>query len=315
MAEAKRIFLLPGESTYAKRKTTISTLLGSCIAVCLYDWRNKTGGMNHYMLPTQKMDGLAPGKYGDFAIESLIEVALRTGAKRHNLVASIYGGGHVIGHLDAAAKLGATDVGAKNIAIAHELLKKNQIEIIKAQTGGDQGRKIAMDSETNEITMRPIARIAANVQKSAVKSLLKKRKIRVLIIDDSATVRRILRRGIESSDDLEVAGEAENPFEAREMILEYDPDLLCLDIIMPRMDGLTFLKKIMRYKPIPTVIVSTIAKKGSEMRKNVLAAGASGVLDKDELHIYRGTEAIEKQLLPALRNAVFADVKGKEDAA
>ena len=83
---------------------------------------------------------------------------------------------------------------------------------------------------------------------------------------------------------MEVCGEAENPYEAREQVLQLDPDVLCLDIIMPRMDGLTFLRKIMQYKPIPTVIVSTIAKQGSAMRRKVLDAGAVDVVDKEELN-------------------------------
>ena len=125
----------------------------------------------------------------------------------------------------------------------------------------------------------------------------------MLVVDDSPTVRRILIKAINASDDLEVIGEAENPFEARERILEQDPDVLCLDIIMPKLDGLSFLKRIMQFKPIPTVIVSTIAKQGSEMRANVEAAGAVGVIDKEELKIYQGLDVVQRELLPLLRKA------------
>ena len=72
---------------------------------------------------------------------------------------------------------------------------------------------------------------------------------------------------------------------------------------MPRMDGHTFLKKIMEYKPIPTVICSTIAREGSAMRDNVMKAGAVDVVDKNELEIYKGPEVIHQVLLPKLRKA------------
>jgi two-component system chemotaxis response regulator CheB len=92
------------------------------------------------------------------------------------------------------------------------------------------------------------------------------------------------------------------------MILDLDPDVLCLDIIMPRMDGLSFLKKIMRYKPVPTIIVSTIAKKGSEMRIKVLEAGAVDVVDKEDLDLYQRKEAVAETLLPLLRKAALSTI-------
>ena len=127
--------------------------------------------------------------------------------------------------------------------------------------------------------------------------------VRVLIIDDSATVRQLIRAGLERVEGIEVVGEAENPFDARTLILEVNPDVLCLDIIMPRMDGLTFLKKIMQYKPIPTVICSTIAKQGSKMEKSVMEAGAVGVIDKEDLNLYLHKDGVERILAPLLMNA------------
>ena len=109
---------------------------------------------------------------------------------------------------------------------------------------------------------------------------------RVLVVDDSSAVRTLLTKGIELDPDLAVVGTAEDAYEARSKLLELDPDVITLDIVMPRMDGVTFLKKIMVYKPKPVIIVSTIAQHGSAMRKRAEEIGAAGVIDKEELQIY-----------------------------
>jgi len=103
---------------------------------------------------------------------------------------------------------------------------------------------------------------------------------RVLIVDDSAIVRQILKRELSRDPEIEVVGAAPDPFIARDMILELEPDAITLDIEMPRMDGITFLRKIMKYHPIPTVIVSSLTPKGSELALEAMDAGAVEVLNK-----------------------------------
>src|SRR5579885_3494330 len=106
------------------------------------------------------------------------------------------------------------------------------------------------------------------------------RKIRVLIIDDSAIVRRTLSEIVNSHPDLEVAGTAADPFIARDKILALKPDVLTLDIEMPRMDGLTFLKKLMRFHPIPVVIISSLCQSSSRAAIEALQFGAVDVIAK-----------------------------------
>lgn len=300
----ERRFLLPGESVFCREETLISTLLGSCVAVCLYDTAHCWGGMNHYMLAENNGGSLEPGKYGDVAIRNLIAVARSAGSRKSNLVASVYGGGHVIGHLGAANNASVSGIPERNAQIALELLGLAGIPVIHQDLGGRSGRKILMNSMSNEITCTTIQRLAENARTEERMERLAGRKARVLVVDDSATVRRLLRRCIEESGDLEVCGEAEDAYEARERILELDPDLLTLDVIMPRMDGNTFLKKLMAYKPIPVVIVSTIAKAGSEMADKLMASGAVETIDKDALRIYQGLETAKAVVLPALRRAL-----------
>ena len=86
------------------------------------------------------------------------------------------------------------------------------------------------------------------------------RKIKVLIVDDSAIVRNILSEAIAAEPDMEVVGTAPDPYVARDKILALNPDVLTLDIEMPRMDGITFLKRLMHHHPIPTIIISSLGQ-------------------------------------------------------
>ncbi len=104
-------------------------------------------------------------------------------------------------------------------------------------------------------------------------------RIRVLIIDDSAIVRRILTDALAPEPDLEVVGTAPDPYVARDKILALNPDVLTLDIEMPRMDGLTFLRKIMRSHPLPVVVVSSLAQSSCRLAVQALeyrGAGGAG---------------------------------------
>jgi len=106
------------------------------------------------------------------------------------------------------------------------------------------------------------------------------RKTRVLIIDDSAIVRRMLSNALQHEPDIEVVGLATDPFVARDLILQHKPDVLTLDIEMPRMDGLTFLRQLMVHRPLPVIIVSSVTQEGSAASFEALSAGAVDVIAK-----------------------------------
>src|SRR5579872_5989477 len=106
------------------------------------------------------------------------------------------------------------------------------------------------------------------------------RKIRVLIVDDSAIVRKMLAEALAGQPDLEVVGTAPDPYVARDKILSLDPDVLTLDIEMPRMDGLTFLRKLMHFRPMPVVVISSLAQQSCKAAIEALQLGAVEVLGK-----------------------------------
>ena len=109
---------------------------------------------------------------------------------------------------------------------------------------------------------------------------MRDRPIRLLIVDDSAIVRKILCDGLAHFPEIEVVGTAVDPYVARDRILELNPDVITLDIEMPRMDGLTFLKVIMKHRPMPVIILSSLTAAGSEKALEAIQAGAIDVLDK-----------------------------------
>ena len=98
--------------------------------------------------------------------------------------------------------------------------------------------------------------------------------IRVLVVDDSALIRSVLSRALATEADIDVVGAAPDPFVARDMIIERKPDVVLLDVEMPRMDGITFLGKLMEHYPIPVIIVSSLTPAGSDLALQALKLGA-----------------------------------------
>jgi two-component system chemotaxis response regulator CheB len=136
------------------------------------------------------------------------------------------------------------------------------------------------------------------------------RKIRVLIVDDSATVRQTLKQVLEADPQIEVMGVASDPYKAVEMIEREVPDVMTLDIEMPRMDGLTFLEKIMCQHPIPVVICSSLAGKGTDVALTALERGAVEIITKPRLGAKEFLEESQNAIRDAVKSAAQARVRG-----
>ncbi|PCJ49993.1 MAG: chemotaxis response regulator protein-glutamate methylesterase [Gammaproteobacteria bacterium] len=133
-------------------------------------------------------------------------------------------------------------------------------------------------------------------------------KIKVLIVDDSALIRMLLTKTLSESPDIEVVGSAEDPFVAREMIKKLNPDVLTLDIEMPKMDGLTFLKNLMRLRPMPVIMVSTLTKKGANVTLKALEYGAVDFVAKPDSDIRENLIAYTGLLVEKIKTAAKANV-------
>ncbi len=131
---------------------------------------------------------------------------------------------------------------------------------------------------------------------------------KVLVIDDSALIRKLLTEIINSHSDLEVVGAAPDPLVARGMIKQLNPDVLTLDVEMPKMDGLDFLEKLMRLRPTPVVMVSTLTERGSEITMRALELGAVDFVTKPKMSVTSGMHEYSDQIANKIRTAANANV-------
>ncbi len=151
MNDYQAYYLYPSNLFADRQPFKISTLLGSCVAVCLYDKKLKYGGMNHFMVPLWNGEGLASPKYGNVAVQQLVTKMIQLGSYKGDLVAKVFGGAAVL-----ATENKGISVGDRNIQVARQELERFDIKIVAASTGGYLGRKIIFDNRTGEVFQKYI---------------------------------------------------------------------------------------------------------------------------------------------------------------
>ncbi len=132
--------------------------------------------------------------------------------------------------------------------------------------------------------------------------------IRVLVVDDSALVRQLLTEILNADPDIEVVGTANDPYQAREKIKKLNPDVLTLDVEMPRMDGVTFLKNLMRLRPMPVVMVSTLTEQGAEVTLQALALGAVDFVAKPKIDLANTLENYSQDIINKVKTAAVVNI-------
>ena len=135
------------------------------------------------------------------------------------------------------------------------------------------------------------------------------KKIRVVVVDDSALVRSLLAEIINRQKDMECVGAANDPLIAREMIRELDPDVITLDIEMPKMDGIDFLARLMRLRPMPVVMISTLTERGAEVTMRALELGAVDFVAKPRIGLADGIQELAGQIVEKIRVASTAHIR------
>jgi chemotaxis protein CheD len=147
--ERPKHFLYPGALFLNAEPYLITTILGSCVAICLYDKVLRIGGMNHYMLPLWNGQGLASPRYGNIAIKKLLDNLESMGSSRANIKARVFGGAEII-----STSISQFMIGDRNISIAKDILNEEKIQIVASSVGGRLGRKIIFDTYTGEVRQK-----------------------------------------------------------------------------------------------------------------------------------------------------------------
>ncbi len=125
--------------------------------------------------------------------------------------------------------------------------------------------------------------------------------IKVLVVDDSSTARAVITNILQSDPEIESVDAAADAYIARDKIVRHKPDVICLDVEMPRMDGVTFLRKLMQHMPTPVIMVSSLTKKGAKTTLDALEAGAIDFVAKPHSNIYSGADEIKEELLEKVK--------------
>ncbi len=136
-------------------------------------------------------------------------------------------------------------------------------------------------------------------------------KIKVLIVDDSALVRKLLTEILADHAEIEVVGVAQDPFIARDKIKQLNPDVLTLDVEMPRMDGLTFLRNLMRLRPMPVVMISSLTEKGADVTLQALESGAIDFVTKPKIGLGEGMDEYRDEIVAKIKVAAGASNRVK----
>ncbi len=150
MIQGCSTFIHVGEFYVDGEDKAISTVLGSCVAVCLYDKILRIGGMNHYLLPMWNRNGLQTPKYGNISVPKLIEAMMDRGSLPYQMEAKIFGGASIsVGEFKSSMM-----IGEKNIIVAREILEQFKIPIVAEDVGGHYGRKIQLNCGRGTVLMK-----------------------------------------------------------------------------------------------------------------------------------------------------------------
>ncbi len=148
-------FLYPGALYAEKRECNVTTILGSCVSVCLWDPVLRIGGINHFMLALWNGEGLPSPKYGNIAIIKLLERMLHLGCKKTDLKAKVFGGGEVL-----MSSNSILNISRRNIDLARNILNEENIPIVASDIGGSIGRKLIFNTESGRVLVRKVSKAA-----------------------------------------------------------------------------------------------------------------------------------------------------------
>ncbi len=270
------IHLNVSELVVSDELSTVVTVLGSCISVFLFSEQASVGGVIHYAMPeahpgVSRKEGL---RYGSIAIPNLVhEMTRRYKIKPTDLKAKIVGGA-----IQFTGQAEGENIGEMNTAFARKYLKKLKIPIIGESVGGTAGRKVRFHIPSGR------TQVATLISQERSKNLELKKKIKVLVVDDSKTMRRLLSQIVQEDPRLELMGQACDAFEAEKMVRERRPDVITLDIQMPGKTGVEWLAELLPRMRIPVIMITSMQYQEGNDVFRALELGAIDYIQKPSLN-------------------------------
>ncbi|MEX0798056.1 MAG: chemotaxis-specific protein-glutamate methyltransferase CheB [Bacteriovoracaceae bacterium] len=277
-----------GEVIVSSKGTVLQTTLGSCVSVCLFDPVTGVGGMIHCASPLQS--ATHSGRNCSSSLEDLFYGLSKISSRPlSSYKAKVVGGAN-----EKASQFG---VGEDNVKSVLEILKREKIEIVGEDTGGTRGRTLLFFPSTGKLKVSEVACALAlakarekvsreqepREQKRTSLETPKMKtsgKTKVFIIDDSKTIQVLLKRILSKDTSIEVVGVASDPIEAMAKMKNLSVDVLTLDINMPKMNGMEFLKEFMPKRPMPVVLISALSLHDGNAVLNCLELGAVDYIQK-----------------------------------
>ena len=151
-------YLHPGRLVVRLQPGCVRTVLGSCVAVCLWDPVLGMGGMNHFQMPLWSGEGLPSPRFGNIAVQKLIEQMLQLGSRKADLQAKVFGGASVLENTASVL-----DVGRRNIIVARDELGRQSIPIVGHDVGGQRGRRLVLDTATGKVLLKKLGSFSRRV--------------------------------------------------------------------------------------------------------------------------------------------------------
>lgn len=291
----KTVFIKSGECYYGGGEM-VHTTLGSCVAVCVFDRRRGIGGMIHFRLPVRP-PGQVNGDnldFGDLAVLQLLRRFKQDGSHPRDLDVSILGG-LLTDPASHGANSKADDIARENVIVADKILADLGLRAAKRLVNRRaKSLQIRMNSSTGNIDVQLDRKRTSDVARAPNSP------VRVLVVDDSKTVRALLKQILGKNPKIEVVGEAADAFEAEALRSKLSPDVMTLDLHMPKKDGVTYLRELMASHPMPVILVSDLSSKNAGPVMQALELGAFDYLHKhppDEFE--EMTEKLHKLVLAA----------------
>lgn len=285
------------------------TVLGSCVAVCFYDRRLKVGSMIHYVLPSHDLVASNlpmaknPLNFAETAIPQMFKELKNLGSKPQDCEVYVFGGCQKSLQNDQISRV-LPNVGRANVDAARNIIAKFGFKISKEKTTPDVVSLIVrFNSSTGEVMLQHRSGDAESEVQASLQNLplpIENRLIKVLVVDDSEPIRRVIKACLGKYPQLKVVGEARDGIEAEHMRAKLNPDVMTLDIQMPNKDGVAYLRELMPTSPMPVIIVSDLNLKEVSPVMTALELGAFDYLQKPAAsEIPKFAEELKEKIIAA----------------